>query len=94
MVQEKTGEAKREQLRESARAQAQVDMITAVARAFQQSISRDARIPSQLLIMRLIEVFDRFALDRNTIIYLPEKTIGTLKRLRELVMEEPRGGGQ
>jgi regulator of protease activity HflC (stomatin/prohibitin superfamily) len=94
MVEEQTGEAKREQLQETAKAQAQVDMITAVVRAFQQSVSRDARIPSQLLIMRLIEVFDRFALDRNTIIYLPEKTLATLKRLRELVIEEPRGGGQ
>jgi regulator of protease activity HflC (stomatin/prohibitin superfamily) len=86
-VQEKTGEAKREQLREAARAQAQVDVITAVARAFQQSVSKDARIPPQLLIMRLIEVFDRSRIGPYT--YLPREAIDTLDRLRDMVMKEP-----
>jgi len=85
MVQEKAGEATREQLREAAKAQAQVDMITAMARAFQQSISRDARIPSQLLVMRLIEVFDRSTIGPYTRIYLPGQAIETLDRLRSLV---------
>lgn len=85
MVQEKTGEATREQLRETAKAQAQVDVITAVARAFQQAVSRDARIPSQLLVMRLIEVFDHFAIEPSTRIYLPTQAIETLDRLRDLV---------
>lgn len=87
MVQERTGEARREQLREAAKAQAQVDMITAVARAFQQYVSRDARIPPQLLVMRLIEVFDRSRIGPHT--YLPKEAIGTLKYLRELVIGEP-----
>lgn len=86
-VQEKTGEAKRERLREAAKAQAQVDMITAVARAFQQSVSRDARIPPQLLVMRLIEVFDRSRIGPYT--YLPKEAIDTLDRLRDMVMKEP-----
>jgi len=83
MVQEKTGEATREQLREVARAQAQVDMITAMAGALQRSISRGARLPSRLLIMRLIEVFDRSTVGPYT--YLPKQAIETLDRLRELV---------
>lgn len=87
MVQEKAGEATRDQLREVAKAQAQVDMITAVARAFQQSVSRDARIPSQLLVMRLLEVFDRSRIGPYT--YLPGQAIETLDRLRKLVIKEP-----
>jgi len=79
--QEKAGEATRERLREIARAQAQVDMITAVAGAIRQSTTRGTCIPSQLLVMRLIEVFDRF----RPLTYLPGQAIETLDRLRELV---------
>jgi hypothetical protein len=74
---------KREQLQKVARAQAQVDMITAVAQAFRQSSSKDARIPSQLLVMRLIEVFDHLRVGPFT--YLPVQAIETLERLWKLV---------
>jgi regulator of protease activity HflC (stomatin/prohibitin superfamily) len=83
LVQERTGEVAREQLHKAARAQAQVDMITAMARAFQQSSSKDARIPSQLLVMRLIEVFDHLRVGPFT--YLPVQAIETLERLWDLV---------
>jgi regulator of protease activity HflC (stomatin/prohibitin superfamily) len=83
MIQGKAGEAKREQLREAAKAQAQVDMITAVAQAFQQSASQDARIPPRLLAMRLLEVFDRSSVGPYT--YLPEQAIKTLESLRDMV---------
>jgi regulator of protease activity HflC (stomatin/prohibitin superfamily) len=85
MVEEKAGEATREKLREAAKALAQVDMITAMTRSFQHSISKDDSIPRQLLIMRLIEVFDRFALEPYTRVYLPAQAIETLDRLRKLV---------
>lgn len=88
MLEQKKGEAKREEWREKAKAQAQIDVITAVTHAFQRAVARDPRIPTHLLIMRLMEVFDRFALDPNTIIYLPEKTIGTLKSLQELIAQK------
>lgn len=88
MIQEETGKAVREQLWERAKDQAQVDMITAVTRAFQQSVSKGTRIPSQLLIMRLIEVFDRSAADLSTRVYLPRETLNTLKYLRSLISEE------
>jgi len=83
LVQARAGEAERQQRRETAKAQAQVDMITAVARAFQDSVARDARIPSQLLVMRLIEVFDRTQISPFT--YLPGEAMATLDRLRKLV---------
>ena len=85
LVEETAGEAARETLREAAKAQAQVDMITAMTQAFQYSVSRDDSIPQQLLIMRLIEVFDHFALDPHTRIYLPAEAIETLDRLRGLI---------
>lgn len=90
LVQQEAGEARREQLLERAQAQAQVDMIMAVAQTL-QSVSEDARtrIPSQLLVMRLIDVFDRFSADPSTRLYLPRETIYALKELRELVAEKP-----
>jgi regulator of protease activity HflC (stomatin/prohibitin superfamily) len=89
MVQEKAGEATREQLQETAKAQAQVDIITAVSRAFQQSVARDARIPPQLLVMRLIEVFGRSAIEPYTRLYLPREAMETLDQLRDLISKEP-----
>ena len=83
LVQRQKGEATREQLRETARAQAQVDMITAVAQAFQDSVSRDARVPAQLLVMRLLEVFDRTTIGEK--MYLPDHALNTLERLRRLL---------
>jgi regulator of protease activity HflC (stomatin/prohibitin superfamily) len=83
LVQKKTGEAKRQQLREVAKAQAQVDLIVGVARAFQQSASRDTRTPSRLLAMRLLEVFDRSAVGPYT--YLPGQALETLESLRKMV---------
>ena len=83
LVQEKAGEAERQQLRETAKAQAQVDMLTSVAQAFRESVSHDARIPSQLLVMRLLEVFDHAQI--SPLCYLPREAMDTLDRLREMV---------
>jgi hypothetical protein len=82
LVQEKAVEAIRKQRREAARAQAQIDIITAVAMAFQRFASGDDRIPAQLLIMRLIEVFDR-----SPHTYLPKQALETLEYLRGMILE-------
>ena len=83
LVEEKTGEAERQHARETAKAQAQVDMLTSVAQAFSESVSRDARISSHLLVIRLLEVFDHMQISPFT--YLPTEALDTLDRLREMV---------
>ena len=82
-IEEQEGEAQRELLREAAKTQAQVEMIKELAEALERSAAQDARIPSRILIMQLIEVFDRHSIGPYT--YLPGQAIDTLDHLRKLV---------
>jgi len=87
MTQEKKGEARREQLRERAKAQAQAEMIIAVAKAFQEPVSKDVHLPPRLLCMRLIEILGRSAIEPNLRIYMSRDAIKTLEDLRKLVSQ-------
>jgi len=83
LVERRAGEATREQQRELARAWAQIEMIRTVARAFEEATARDTRVPAQLVVMRLLEVFDQAPLGERT--YLPDHALNTLERLRKLL---------
>jgi regulator of protease activity HflC (stomatin/prohibitin superfamily) len=83
MLEKEEGEAHRDRLREAAKTQAQVEMIKELADALERSAAQDTRIPSRLLVMRLIEVFDRHSIGPYT--YLPGRAIDTLENLRQLV---------
>jgi regulator of protease activity HflC (stomatin/prohibitin superfamily) len=87
IVQKTAGAAKREQERKTARARAQVDIITATAQALQRSGAADACIPPRIMVMRLLEVFDH--LEVNPYTYLPGQAIRTLRELREMVGSKP-----
>jgi len=73
-------EAAREQLREQAKAQEKVDMITAVAQAFQQPVINNDLISYRRVVEGLIDVFEHF---------VPEAVADTVDQLRELLAESP-----
>ena len=82
-LEKEVGKAHRDRQREAAKTQAQVEMIKELAGALERSFDQDERIPSRLLIMQLIEVFDRLSISPYT--YLPGQAIDTLENLRQLV---------
>jgi len=82
-LEERTGEARREQLVEEAKIAAQAEMITDLAMAIQQSAASDVRISWRLLLTQLIEIFDHHSIGPHT--YLPTRAMETLSYLRKLV---------
>lgn len=74
---------KAEQL-ERARTQAQVQMLTAIAEAFQPLVQEQKEVTSQLILARLFMVLSRSLSDPLTRVFLPMEAISTLKTLRGL----------
>lgn len=81
---EAEGEAAKTRLNETARAQAQAEMIQAIARALEASDLAKVANPSHILALRTIEALEQMALDPWGQIFVPEETLATLERLRVL----------
>ncbi|MBN1180623.1 MAG: hypothetical protein JXD18_15545 [Anaerolineae bacterium] len=85
MVQERTGEARRQELREKARVRAQAEMVSTVATGFQDLIDADVQIPPRLLYVRMVEVLSRSSLDPSMRCYMSKDALNMLDTLRDLV---------
>jgi len=92
---EQNGKAQRERARARAKAQAQAKLIVQITNALDVASSQDARISSEILAMRLLEVFDHLDIDLMST-YLPSQVIETIESLHHLVYEglETRDPGQ
>jgi len=83
---EQNGETQRERARARAKAQAQAELIVKVTHALNVASSQDSHISSQILAMRLLEVFEDLNVDSQQG-YLPTQVIETIESLRHLVYE-------
>lgn len=91
IVKTQEGLAQRESLREHAKTQAQVDMMTSVAQAFNDAVTEDHQIPPRLLYMRLVQVLSQSTVDPSMRVYMPKEAINTMDRLRALIDDTVNG---
>lgn len=85
MQRQAEGEAERVQQIETAKVQAQVDMIVAITEALQSLRASGVTIPSQLIVLRLAEVLRQASYDPFTRMFLPSEVISTLKSLEDMM---------
>ncbi len=84
---EAQGEAERLRYVEDAKAQAQADMIVAITQAFQSLTETGARIPSQFVLLRMLEVLKRSSFDPQVgTLFLPAELIKSWNMVREMAL--------
>jgi regulator of protease activity HflC (stomatin/prohibitin superfamily) len=76
------GEAIDFRLRESARAQAQAEMINAISQGL-KSMGANEQLP-QVLALRTIEALEKMTLDPWAQVFVPEETLETLRKLHSI----------
>jgi regulator of protease activity HflC (stomatin/prohibitin superfamily) len=81
------GEAETEQLAQIAKAQAQAEIITAIADSLRSMTARGAVVPAHLIALRFIEVLRNAPFAPWTQTYLPPGVMDTLDRLEQRVRE-------
>jgi len=83
---ERDGQTQRELVRERAKAQAQAELIIEITHALDVASNQNIQISSEILAMRLLEVFDHMDIDFQRA-YLPGQVIDSIKNLNNLVYE-------
>jgi regulator of protease activity HflC (stomatin/prohibitin superfamily) len=88
---EAEGKAARIQYEEAAKAQAQADMIIAITQAF-KSLRVAGTVPSQLVLLRILEVLRRSSYDPQTgMLFLPAEVMRTWKMIQDIALSKKEG---